>query len=326
MKSSEEDKKISVIIPTYNRPNELKHCLESIIKQTVLPEEIIVIDDGNLLEMPCRNELEKLGIRCIFQKKKKKGLTRSRNLGIRISSGEVVLFFDDDVVLSPSYIEEIKKVYESGFDLNLGGVGGVELNIPEPTIFTYIDFIYNVIFLITPLRPGHVTRSGFSEQLLVERILPIKHLTKVNILGGNKFSFRKKVFNDFYFSEDYEHNYCQGEDKDFTFRVSEEYNLYINPKAKLYHCHSPIERVNKYRRGRDYILSSYRIFTRHVRRNKIENIYFFYALFGVLIRKTFAAIIKWQGDEFARIKGIIDAFRFILKEEMPKFKFKKKYF
>jgi len=40
----------SVIIPTYNREKDLDECLNSILKQTLFPSEIIIIDDGNLIK------------------------------------------------------------------------------------------------------------------------------------------------------------------------------------------------------------------------------------------------------------------------------------
>ena len=43
---------ISIIIPTYNSPEELQNCLASILEQTVLPGEIIIVDDGNLEQIP----------------------------------------------------------------------------------------------------------------------------------------------------------------------------------------------------------------------------------------------------------------------------------
>lgn len=39
---------ISICIPTKDRPEELKRCIKSILEQTVLPSEIVIIDDGNL--------------------------------------------------------------------------------------------------------------------------------------------------------------------------------------------------------------------------------------------------------------------------------------
>ncbi|MBF0144456.1 MAG: glycosyltransferase family 2 protein, partial [Magnetococcales bacterium] len=72
----------SIIIPTYHRPKELGDCLQSILRQTLLPFEVIVVDDGDLGGFPMREALEAAGIRCLYHKKEKPGLTASRNVGI----------------------------------------------------------------------------------------------------------------------------------------------------------------------------------------------------------------------------------------------------
>ncbi len=85
--------KSTLIIPTYNRPKELRECLSSIIDQIRRPDEVIVLDDGNLDEMPLKGDLEQKGVQCYFVKKIQKGLTRSRNLGVRMAKGDIIFFW-----------------------------------------------------------------------------------------------------------------------------------------------------------------------------------------------------------------------------------------
>lgn len=311
--------RLTVIVPTYNRPEELAACLGSIACQTRPPEELLVVDDGDLDDMPHRELLKKKNIRCVLLKKKEKGLTRSRNLGVQHASGEVIFFFDDDVVLEPDYLERMEKLYEAKADSNLGGIGGVDLNTPKPSPMTYIEYLYNVFFLISPPRSGRLTPAGFSEQLPPERVFPDRSVRQVKILGGCLFSFHRKVFDHFAFAEDYPHPYCQGEDKDFCLRVSQKFSLYINPDAKLYHNQSPVMRVDKYRRGRDYILSNYRHFNLYRRKNKIQGLLFLYASAGYLLKKILAALMKGESDERQRVKGIFQAITWIVRRELGKY-------
>ena len=308
--------KTSVIIPTYNRPRDLERCLMSILRQSRRPDEVIVVDDGDLADMPCRKALEQTGIRCVFKKKSQKGLTRSRNLGIKSAGGDIILFFDDDVVLTPNYIREMATGYESGFDRDLGGVSGIDMNLKPPAFPQYIEFLYNVIFLISPVRPGGVTRSGFSEQVLTARVNPFRKIAGADTLGGSGFSFHKNVFSRFLFSEDYPDNHCQGEDKDFSLRVSRQYNLYIQPAARLYHYHSPIERPLKFKRGRDNILSAYRLFSRYIRCSKYEMVLFYYSFLGIFLKFSTRVFIVWEKGEIDRIKGLIDAFKIVRKNKV----------
>ena len=48
-----EKKRISIIIPTYNRAGTIERALDSIFNQTLVPDEIIVVDDGSTDETPC---------------------------------------------------------------------------------------------------------------------------------------------------------------------------------------------------------------------------------------------------------------------------------
>ena len=79
----------SIIVPTYNRPESLKDCILSILEQTVMPNEIIIIDDGNLSGIPFKTELSEAGVNCRYFKKDVRGLTESRNTGVKLSTGEV---------------------------------------------------------------------------------------------------------------------------------------------------------------------------------------------------------------------------------------------
>ena len=77
---------ISIIIPTYNRPEELRNCLASILEQTVLPGELIIVDDGNLEQIPLAGKLAKASIKVLYHKKDTPGLTASRNVGIGLAT------------------------------------------------------------------------------------------------------------------------------------------------------------------------------------------------------------------------------------------------
>ena len=84
--------KISVVIPTYNRSFLVQRAIKSVLSQTLLPHEIIVIDDGstdNTIEI-----LKNYPVKVISQKNS--GVSSARNLGIKNSSGNVIAFLDSD--------------------------------------------------------------------------------------------------------------------------------------------------------------------------------------------------------------------------------------
>ena len=85
---------ISVIIPTWNRSALLPRALESVLSQTLLPREIIVVDDGsndNTGELVCSRYPE---VKYLYQRNL--GVSAARNLGIRESSANWIAFLDSD--------------------------------------------------------------------------------------------------------------------------------------------------------------------------------------------------------------------------------------
>ena len=92
---------VSVIIPCYNGERYLEEAIESALAQTHQAVEIIVVDDGstdNSSEIALRSPVR-------YIRQENRGLTESRNLGIRMSRGSFVVFLDADDRLKPEAIE-----------------------------------------------------------------------------------------------------------------------------------------------------------------------------------------------------------------------------
>lgn len=88
--------KVSVIIPTHNRPDLIGKAIQSVLKQTYQDFEIIVVDDG--LEKRAEAEVKKIKDERIryIQHEKESGGGAARNTGIKAARGEYIAFLDDD--------------------------------------------------------------------------------------------------------------------------------------------------------------------------------------------------------------------------------------
>ena len=96
----------SLIIPVYNRSEELSELLESIRKQSFRDFELIVVDDGS--KYPCKSvceEYNELTINYIY--KENGGPASARNAGARLAKGEYLLFLDSDTLIPDSYFDAI---------------------------------------------------------------------------------------------------------------------------------------------------------------------------------------------------------------------------
>jgi len=304
--------KASVIIPTYNRPLELKNCIKSILEQTVKPYELIVVDDGNLSELPVKKECQEKGIHYIYLKKDKPGLTESRNKGIGLASGDIIFFFDDDVVLFPDYISEILSIYQNDKDGIVGGVGGEVVNRKPLKIRTCLRRLFDIFFLVTGFNEGKVLPSGFCVNY-GDTEFTIKKIKKVDFLSGGVCSFRKEVFKEFLFNSEKYLGYGLGEDIEFSYRVSKKYTLIFNPKARLLHLDSPKMSIDDMREGRMYMMNRYIFFSEYVKKGWWSWLFFYYALFGYISIRIISLITLPRREKAGELKGYFLAFGDILK-------------
>ena len=115
---------VSVIIPTYNRREQLAFALDSVISQTVKLHEIVVIDDGSTDNTPeMLQEFARLhpDMRLIVIRQKNRGPAAARNAGIKAASGDLIAFLDDDDIWLPEKTERQLSVFSSDPQLDLLG-------------------------------------------------------------------------------------------------------------------------------------------------------------------------------------------------------------
>lgn len=119
--------KVSIFIPTGNRAKSLDRELASLTKQTYKNFEILIVDYKSTDETPSVIEKfsKKLNIKHIHQKDK--GLSRAANLALDKATGQIFIRTDDDVVMSPKWLDSLHKSFVS--DKSVGGVTG-------PTVIT----------------------------------------------------------------------------------------------------------------------------------------------------------------------------------------------
>ena len=99
--------KYSIIVPVYNRPDEVDELLQSLTTQTFRDAEVIIVEDGS--SQPCedvvRRYADKLQLR--YYTKENSGPGQTRNFGAEHSQGEFLIFLDSDCVLPPDYLKEV---------------------------------------------------------------------------------------------------------------------------------------------------------------------------------------------------------------------------
>ena len=100
--------KYSIIVPVFNRPNEVDELLESLSHQTFRDFEVIIVEDGS--KIPCKDVCDKYAdiLDLHYYAKPNSGPGQSRNYGAERASGEWLIVLDSDVVLPEGYLSSVE--------------------------------------------------------------------------------------------------------------------------------------------------------------------------------------------------------------------------
>lgn len=101
----ESNSGVTAFIPTFNRVAYLKAAISSLLRQTLLPDEIIVVDDGSTDDTA--QVVASFGLRIVYLRKTNGGKSSALNMGLQHASREFVYILDDDDVAAPEAIERL---------------------------------------------------------------------------------------------------------------------------------------------------------------------------------------------------------------------------
>lgn len=194
----------SVVVPCYNCGKYIEDCLESILNQTIKPKEIIVVDDGSK-----DNSVEKIKrypVRLVSWSRR--GIAQARNIGLILSKGDIVVFFDSDVEVPQDYLEILADDFEHYSDVV--AVGGQEI----PIVNIGIANVYRSKYL----------RQTHGEGLIINP----------PFIYGIASAFKKDaIIKAGYFNPFFRTN---GEDVEISIRLKKlGYKLLYDSRLKVYH-------------------------------------------------------------------------------------------
>lgn len=289
---------MSVVIPTKDRPDALYRCICSVLDQTVSPQEIVIVDDGNLpgkFVSDIAKKTEAVGIQFQYIKKDIPGLSMSRNIGAARAKSSVVLFLDDDVVLDRKYVEVLKEDWEKHKEEErLGGIGGVIKNIRK---ITFMEKLFHRIFLLSSPAKWDVTEVGFQVWTT-----EVEKEEKVFYLPGGVTSFKKDLIEKIPFRQ-LSPGRTPADDVEFFLKTKKQgYYFILDPRARLFHKQTPTARENDFARGDKEGYNQCVIFNDNVEKNILNYLKFSWSSIGWILRQFLAGnFLKGTG----MIKGYI---------------------
>jgi len=233
---------ISAIVCTYSNASLLRRTLDSLIKQTLPPQEyeIIVVDNNSTDNTPevVREFQEQCSHQIHYVLETTQGLSAARNTGVQQSSGPIISFIDDDAEADPGWLAAVVKAFRRNPDA--WGVGG------------------NTFAIWDAERPSWLT-DDFLENLSIQDRGPEKRELTVHehILGTN-CSFRREVFAESgYFPTDLGRvgkSLLAGEEAELCRRIHlQGKSMYHIPDVVVFHHVTPGRMTRSYLRRRCYL-------------------------------------------------------------------------
>ena len=203
--------KASIIVPSYNRPAQLRGCLDALVRQDASSFEIIVVDDGSAEPLaPVCAGFGSL-VRCIRQDNA--GPATARNTGAQAARGQFLAFTDDDCRPKPDWLRQLMQAHGGAADCQVGG--RVENGLPDDIFASVSQDLCNYLYTYFGAKDG--TMPFFTS----------------NNLGCFKKEFERLSGFDNTFP------FAAGEDRDFGMRWSNRFHvLKYAPDAEIDHYHA----------------------------------------------------------------------------------------
>ncbi|MFA4889242.1 MAG: glycosyltransferase family 2 protein [Candidatus Omnitrophota bacterium] len=283
----------SVGVFTFNRNQDLFCCLEALRKQTYSDFSVVVVNGGELEGVQqVVNRFSELRVKIVNQDRK--GLVEARNLGWIHSNADVACLIDDDLVVAPDWLENIRETFLS--DARIGGVSGPTI-IPQErqayrdlalflgefskcgNIFLWlVGKLYLFLVLENKTKQvGRILKSGaFTPGSNYSSCMELSGLQEVDYLEACHMCFRRSLLEEL---GGFDYAYTgtgEWQEPDFSFRVrAKGWRLVFNPKAVTWHYISQggvfKARTNSYERSRNFIL----FYMRWIKPNTPEKIFRF---------------------------------------------------
>lgn len=216
---------VSIIVPAYNRPEELDKCLESIRSSDYKAYEIVVIDDCSTDDL--RTVCKKHHIDVYHRNEKNLGPTISKNIGITLATGNYLWFLDSDTeILGVNVLSNMVSIMESNPDI--GCLGGElyckDLNIDNLAIKVHKTFINGDGF------PQYINPK---DCIMIETVF----LASANCFTRADLCNKVNGFEDYY--------YYLYEDTDFCHKINElGYKIIADYRCSVLHMPSKSSRFS----------------------------------------------------------------------------------
>jgi cellulose synthase/poly-beta-1,6-N-acetylglucosamine synthase-like glycosyltransferase len=276
--------KVTVLVPTYRRPEDLVRCLAALRRQSRAVDELVVVmrvDD--FASQACANNPAVKGtLPLSVALVETPGQVAALNRGLDAASGDVIAITDDDAAPHPDWVERIAAAFED--DARLGALGGR-------------DWVHEKGRVLDDERRlvGKLTSSG---KIIGNHHLGAGGAREVDLLKGANMSYRREAIRDIRFDTRLRGSGAQvHNDMAFSMSVkSAGWKLVYDPRVAV--DHFPAERFDDDRRDaqtmmavRNAAYNLHLILRDHLSPVRREAVWWWYALVGTRVYPGFAQVV-----------------------------------
>ena len=300
---------ISVVIPTRNREIVLRKTLSTLLEQTLLPAEIILIDasdeEPGQLKQQLVNEFVKRGAMVKWLNAAERGAAVQRNQGVAIARFPFILFMDDDVYLEPDVVEKLWKGINT--QEKAGAVNAMIKNQQYTNPGKLTRWMYTVLSnKKSDTYAGKIIGPAWN--LLPEDREGLPEYVPCEWLNTTCTLYRKEALPSPVFQSHFT-GYSLMEDVTLSVQVAKHWKLYNARTARIYHDSQPGQhKSSAYALARMELINRHYVMTKVLERRSTGAYFkfFLFQLFGIGMGLTSAK--GWKTlfpSVFGKLSGII---------------------
>ncbi|MDX2031486.1 MAG: glycosyltransferase family 2 protein [Blastocatellia bacterium] len=253
---------LSVVTPTYRRPQEIVELLDNLRLQKLQPDEVIIVDGAPADERATEENVARAAGTLPFPVRyvrSDRGTAIQRNAGIDLARGELVALLDDDVRLEPDFWERIAAVFREDAERRIGGIVGYRTNRHFQPADARRWQWYRRLRLLTIFEPGRYDReTGYPINSNLQP--PFEGTREIDFMTTACAVWRREVFDAGLRFDPFFRDYGVLEDAHFALRAGRRWRLLQCGDAHCIELHSPHGRTDSRKIGYKCVVNYYFVF------------------------------------------------------------------
>jgi len=261
--------KISVIIPTLSRPEDLLICLNAIAKNTRQPDEVIIVEQGDVEKTRQIANKCILPIEVIFLSIKSS--SKARNTGFEMCNGDVIAYIDDDVEIADNYLEVAEQYFSDSKNDSVLGIVGKDLvrSQQKKRLTDYMRQIVGVLFCRSTFGNKSVVLISGQNVLrnIADKQQSVEWIQGVGV-------WRRTAFQNHQYDERMV-RWCFGEDVMFSYQhhYRQPGCLWYVPELNFFHNESQVNRIFNVQATRMMIIYRYIFWKECIYQDKLVRVF-----------------------------------------------------